>query len=298
MVLNDDDTLAFPPGTSDDAKCFVMDYSMNKVSKYLRLLGYDVLCSRETPQREIIRISATTGRCVVTCSHPLAEQVRAHNAAVARRNEWERTHARKRRVVAYDSDGDSIYSEDSIAEAAECPLIEIPQWNRANFSETFIRLLQVTQLQYQHTRVFSRCVSCNDVLVYVPKESVESRVEPSIYRMYNGFTECPSCKKVFWGFDGERVINYKTYRTLELLRSYCESAGVPVSTDTKPLNQLTSFRSFPRAVKSRIFSFLEDDELAVVAQVLPILERLTAEVVESRRTGKEVPLFKHIKTAK
>jgi len=47
-------------------------------------------------------------------------------------------------------------------------------------------------------KLFSRCTSCNSLLVPVTKEKIVDQIEPLTRIMYNEFTQCPKCGKVFW----------------------------------------------------------------------------------------------------
>lgn len=47
--------------------------------------------------------------------------------------------------------------------------------------------------------LFSKCVRCNVVLDSVEdKKEIESLVHPNVYRRYEKFYRCPSCRTVFW----------------------------------------------------------------------------------------------------
>lgn len=273
-----------------------MDYSMNKVAKYLRLLGYDTVCSRAAPQDTLLRIAAAEGRILITCSNALAEKVATHNRLVHRRRSL--AQPRTRHVSAYNSDGDSVYSSDSEVEEVNVPCITITQWRHLNFRQTIMEVFRRTRVTYDKKMVFSRCVTCNDSLVPVDKGTIEDRVEPNVHRMYREFTQCPSCLKVFWGFDGEQAINYKSFRTLRLLRSLCIGAGIDMEEARVNLSSLDSFRSFPRRVKATVFSYLDDVGLDAIAAVVPALGELVDEVRVCNREGREPLLFRAVRSNK
>ncbi|EPY18892.1 hypothetical protein STCU_09720 [Strigomonas culicis] len=158
-----------------------------------------------------------------------------------------------------------------------------------------VNLIRTLHLTYRPPLVFSLCVECNQVLRPVAYELAEHRVVPKIYAMYKEFTECPVCKKVFWGFDGDRVVNYKSFRTLELLRSLCLSAGAALPPSRTSLLSLRSFRSFPRSVKSCILAYLSAEDLGVFGHVFPVLAELIADVRHFQETGEPVKTFSEIK---
>ncbi|KAG5496131.1 hypothetical protein JKF63_02432 [Porcisia hertigi] len=263
---------------------FIMDFSMNRVAKYFRLLGYDTLCSRDVPQAHLIATACAENRTLVTFSRPLLNSVHVHNHRVrVNRCDASKTLAGAvRHVVMYDSDGESIYSEDSGKADVELLCLFAQQRRSSDFNRTMIGLIQQAGLTYDVKRVFRRCVTCNDLLISVEKRDVRGRVVGKIYEIYDDFTECPTCKKVFWGFDGERAINYKSFRSLHLLRSLCIAAGAPVEEERTRLTRLRCFRCFPRIAKLLIFSYLGEVDLENMAAIFPALRDIANEVQEGR----------------
>lgn len=45
---------------------------------------------------------------------------------------------------------------------------------------------------------FSRCLMCNQALQNIAKEEIEGRVPDFIYRSYESFHICPSCRRIYW----------------------------------------------------------------------------------------------------
>ena len=45
---------------------------------------------------------------------------------------------------------------------------------------------------------FTRCVRCNDPLNPVPREDVENRLPPYVFRHHRQFMECPRCLRIYW----------------------------------------------------------------------------------------------------
>jgi uncharacterized protein len=61
--------------------------------------------------------------------------------------------------------------------------------------------------------VLTRCLSCNNVLVEIPRERVRDRVPPFVFETQASFKSCPRCEKVYWaGTHRQSVL-----RTLEKL---------------------------------------------------------------------------------
>lgn len=44
----------------------------------------------------------------------------------------------------------------------------------------------------------SRCLSCNEILTDVPRESVRDRVPVYVFSTQTHFKLCPKCRKIFW----------------------------------------------------------------------------------------------------
>jgi len=52
--------------------------------------------------------------------------------------------------------------------------------------------------QTRLTSFLTRCLSCNEVLIEVPRESVHDRVPAFVYKTQSHFKSCPVCGKLFW----------------------------------------------------------------------------------------------------
>lgn len=62
------------------------------------------------------------------------------------------------------------------------------------------QLKEVTSVYPPEEGMFlTRCLRCNAVLREVPRESVRERVPPYVYETQRSFSECPACKRVYWG---------------------------------------------------------------------------------------------------
>ena len=57
-------------------------------------------------------------------------------------------------------------------------------------------------LNITHTRrlpfPLCRCLSCNEILTDVPRESVRNQVPAYVFRTQSHFKLCPKCRKIFW----------------------------------------------------------------------------------------------------
>jgi uncharacterized protein with PIN domain len=65
----------------------------------------------------------------------------------------------------------------------------------------FLQLQEVVrlfQLPVKQAMLFSRCLTCNAPLEDVVPEEVKEEVPDYIYHTHQGFSRCPSCRKVYW----------------------------------------------------------------------------------------------------
>ncbi|MDI6754333.1 MAG: Mut7-C RNAse domain-containing protein [Thermodesulfobacteriota bacterium] len=60
--------------------------------------------------------------------------------------------------------------------------------------ETLLRL----GVKPEANKFFSRCLMCNQGLQAIPKEEAEGKVPDFIYRAYDSFHVCPSCRRTYW----------------------------------------------------------------------------------------------------
>ena len=64
-------------------------------------------------------------------------------------------------------------------------------------------------IEIGHENLFSRCTHCNCAVVEVPREEVEGRVPPFVFRSGKRFTRCPNCDKLYWrGTHRERFLRH------------------------------------------------------------------------------------------
>lgn len=47
-------------------------------------------------------------------------------------------------------------------------------------------------------KFLTRCLVCNEPLVPIDREAIRDRVPYYTYKKFNGFAECPDCRKVYW----------------------------------------------------------------------------------------------------
>lgn len=224
---------------------FVLEYSLFRVAKTLRLMGYDTVCDSQLRGMDVIRLGQVEKRIVVTGSAKLHSRL---SSLVSRSNQ-----PRTRQIVGYNSDGESEY--DSGDSASSTPVQYIKVDPSKSHLDTAVVILQALNLRWDEDKVFSRCVVCNCTIGAVPKEEIRSQVAANVFDLYEQFYICRGCKKVYWGVDHNRnVLNYKAFRTLEYLR---RSVAALLDGSGGPPRLHVHILSLPLKLKSRVMSFLD-----------------------------------------
>ena len=64
----------------------------------------------------------------------------------------------------------------------------------------------LNELHLQPQIRLTRCLDCNLSLESIPKEAVQTRIPPYVFKTQTEFCECPKCNKIFWeGTHVERI---------------------------------------------------------------------------------------------
>ncbi|HDL89591.1 MAG TPA: hypothetical protein ENG14_01660 [Thermodesulforhabdus norvegica] len=64
--------------------------------------------------------------------------------------------------------------------------------------EQFAELAQKIRTKFPEEFWFSRCVTCNEILIGVDKHSIKGKVPEYVWNSMDEFSMCPSCLKIFW----------------------------------------------------------------------------------------------------
>lgn len=131
---------------------FILDEHLGRLTRYLRICGFDTVLSTGYGDREIINISLTEKRIILTRDRQLL----------------------KSRKVTH---GYCIRS-DSIREQ----IVEV--FRRFDLKDM--------------TKLFTRCIECNTLLVSVSKEKIQEKLLPGTRKYYNEFRKCPGCDRIYW----------------------------------------------------------------------------------------------------
>ena len=47
-------------------------------------------------------------------------------------------------------------------------------------------------------RPFSRCIECNEPIIYISKRDVEDIVPPYVFQTQEEYMQCPACRRIYW----------------------------------------------------------------------------------------------------
>jgi len=62
---------------------------------------------------------------------------------------------------------------------------------------------------YSQFKSFTRCMTCNTILVKADKDEIQNKIDKDIFRRFNEFLYCKHCDKVFW--KGSHFMRMKAY---------------------------------------------------------------------------------------
>ena len=88
--------------------------------------------------------------------------------------------------------------------AEKCLLIE-----SQDAVEQLQQVIQTLGLKPERDRLFTRCLSCNVLIVPIPKAEVRSVVPDYVYKNHNEFHQCPTCDRFFW--KGSHTKNFQKW---------------------------------------------------------------------------------------
>ena len=61
-----------------------------------------------------------------------------------------------------------------------------------------IELIRKTSIRLEDLRPFSRCLICNEQIIFVAKDDVQRCVPDYVWDTHTRFHQCPKCGRVYW----------------------------------------------------------------------------------------------------
>jgi len=162
-------------GPDDQEPRFLADDMVGKLARWLRIMGLDVAPAGRVDDNSLMR-RALDEDCVLLTRHArLLEQITAKDLKPRR--------AELKWIVL------------------ESPHL-LPQ---------IAQILQVTGIQVDTGRFFTRCLICNSLLEPASREDVAGEVPEFTYSIQDQYSRCRNCNKVFWkGTHTDRILKRLT----------------------------------------------------------------------------------------
>lgn len=149
-------------------KKFLADPSLGRLSRWLRILGFDaVYFSNPLDEKLFFEKARDENRLILTRSGKIITQLNKINIKIAQPSESSGL------LISYYFITHN-HVNDQLDDLIGKGLI----------------------LQPEHW--FTRCTECNEILKEVDREEVHGKVPDYIRETQEGFRQCPHCKKIFW----------------------------------------------------------------------------------------------------
>lgn len=132
---------------------FLVDSTLRKLARWLRVLGYDTACHEGPLDRSLLNRGARENRIVLSRKRSLAQRQYRGRMFVLR---------------------------------ADRP------------DEQLGEIVKALNLQPRRDRMFTRCLSCNDLLEPADASALDGIVPPYVLTTQHAFVRCPRCSSVFW----------------------------------------------------------------------------------------------------
>ncbi|MCX5702342.1 MAG: Mut7-C RNAse domain-containing protein [Candidatus Omnitrophica bacterium] len=70
--------------------------------------------------------------------------------------------------------------------------------NSERIKEQIAEALGALEIKPDLKMMFTRCVICNEELVYIEKEKIRERVPEYVFNTQKDFINCPKCNRIYW----------------------------------------------------------------------------------------------------
>lgn len=148
---------------------FICDVMLGSLARWLRLLGYDTLYFHHIGDNEMIRISRSEERILVTRDRDLFQR--------SRRISGDRS--------AVLITGDQLAGQISEARVNACHYFSVMP---------------------SHSKR-PRCGVCNGPLQAISKEALPSHIPSHVRHAHSQFQQCASCTRIYWGGSHRKKID-------------------------------------------------------------------------------------------
>lgn len=132
---------------------FLVDSTLIKLARWLRVLGYDTACHDGPLDRSLLNRGAGENRIVLSRKRDLAQ----------------RQYRGRMYVLKADRPHEQVGE-----------------------------IVEALNLRPRGDRVFTRCLSCNDLLEPADPATLAGIVPPYVLKTQRSFVRCPRCGSLFW----------------------------------------------------------------------------------------------------
>ena len=131
---------------------FIATTELGRLSKWLRVLGYDVVYCVTCHKPDLFLKSLRENRIILTRNLRLAKPT-------------------SRKVIFIKS---------------------------TDYKRQLREIIKNLSLKVDKSRMFSRCVICNQLIKKVPKEKIKNKVPAFVFRTHEDFMQCMDCRRIYW----------------------------------------------------------------------------------------------------
>ena len=169
---------------------FLADPSLGRLSKWLRILGFDtVYFFNPLDEKLFFEKAKSEYRLILTRSGKIRTRLNKINIEIAQQKEGDLPSLAKR--------GNGLVIQKQHSES--CVLLINYYFITHNHIDGQLKELIGKGLIPQPKHLFTRCAECNEILKEINREEVHGKIPDYIRETQESFRQCPNCKKIFWG---------------------------------------------------------------------------------------------------
>lgn len=177
---------------------FLADPSLGRLSKWLRILGFDtVYFSNPLDEQQFFEKARCENRLILTRSSKIIMQLKKINIEIAQERDLplipflQQTQDRQ-----LTRSGNRVVTQKQHSESSG--LLISYYFIAQNHIDEQLEDLAGKGLILQPKDLFARCMECNEILKEIDREEVHGKIPDYIRETQKSFRQCPHCKKIFW----------------------------------------------------------------------------------------------------
>jgi uncharacterized protein with PIN domain len=214
-------------------KRFIVDSSLTKIAKHLRMLGIDCINNPEYSKNYLLYLAKKDDRIIITTNVKLVISFEKNKNLHKEKNKnknndnsniiegkniifeteseeiknWKKMKKEEKKYNDLENfkninEDDYEYEE---AEDIEENINEdqydykyILLSSNKGFKEQIMLIVNLLKIEFDIDKLFSRCLNCNNNIQKVSKDEVKNKIYLNVYEFNENFTYCQTCDKVYW----------------------------------------------------------------------------------------------------